>query len=95
VFALLSAAAVDVLAAIPNPGQGTPPPGSGGLLTILGWAAWCVFAVIVGGVLIQAGRMGLAHRRGEGVEVTGGLVVALVAAVIAGSASAIVGAVLV
>lgn len=91
----LLSAAVDVLAAIPNPGQGEAPPGSGGLLKILGWIAWGVFGVIVAGVLVQAGRMGLAHRRGEGVEVTGGLVSALFAAVVAGSASAIVGAVLV
>lgn len=92
---LLSSPAVDVLAAIPNPGQGSAPPGSAGLMVILGWAAWGVFAVIVGGVLIQAGRMGMAHRRGEGMEVTGGLVIALVAAVVAGSASALVGAVLI
>jgi len=90
----LVVAAYDVLA-VPDPGQGTAPPGSGGLLTILGWGAWCVFAVIVGGVLMVAGRMAMAHRRGEGVEVSGGLVLTLAAAVIAGSAAAIVGAVLV
>jgi hypothetical protein len=91
----LVVAAYDVLAAVPNPGQGTPPPGSGGLLTILGWIAWCVFAAIVAGVLMVAGRMAMAHRRGEGIEVSGGLVLTLAAAVIAGSASLIVGAVLV
>jgi hypothetical protein len=91
----LAILAVDVLAAVPNPGQGTAPPGSQGLLTILGWAAWCVFGVIVAGLLIVAGRMALAHRRGEGAEVSGGIVLVLAAAVIAGSASAIVGAVLV
>lgn len=86
---------VDVLAAVPNPGQGTPPPGSAGLLTLLGWVAWGVFACCVGGLLITAGRMALAHRRGEGVEVSGGVVTVLIATVIAGSASLIVGAVLV
>lgn len=91
----LLAATTDVLAAIPDPGQGIQPPDTAGLTTILGWAAWCVFAAIVAGVLIQAGRMGLAHRRGESVEVTGGLVLALIAAVVAGAASSLVGAVLV
>lgn len=90
---LLTAPALDVLAAVPDPGEGVAPPGSAGLLVILSWVAWGVFAVIVGGVLVQAGRMGMAHRRGEGMEVTGGLVVALIAAVIAGSAAAIVTAV--
>lgn len=87
--------APDVLAAIPDPGQGVAPPGSAGLLVILAWVAWAVFAVIVGGVLVQAGKMVMSNRRGEGIEVTGGLIVALVAAVIAGSAASIVTAVLV
>jgi hypothetical protein len=87
--------AADVLAVIPNPGQGSAPPGSGGVMKILGWCAWIVFGAIVAGVLMVAGRMALAHRRGEGVEVSGGLVMTLAAAIIAGSASALVGAVLV
>lgn len=91
----LSALAVAVLAAPPDPGQGVAPPGSAGLITLLGWVAWGVFACCVGGLLITAGRMALSHRRGEGVEVSGGVVSVLIATVIAGSASAIVGAVLV
>lgn len=94
-MSIVLASAVDVLAAVPNPGQGSPPPGSAGLLTILGWVAWGVFACCVGGLLMVAGRMALAHRRNEGIEVSGGVVTVLGATVIAGSAAAIVGAVLV
>ena len=44
------------------------PPGTEGLTTLLNWGMWLVtFAGIVG-VLIAAGSMMLAHRRGEGSE---------------------------
>jgi hypothetical protein len=89
------AAAVEVLAAIPNPGQGTPPPGSGGITTVLGWVAWVVFACCVGGLLMVAGKMALEHSRGGHMEMSGGVVKVIVAAIIAGSASGIIGAVLV
>ncbi len=56
-------AAADVGA--PSP---TRPPGTEGLDTLLSWGMWLVtFAGIVG-VLIAAGSMMLAHRRGEGGE---------------------------
>ncbi len=51
-------------------GQPSPvrPPGTEGLSTLLNWGMWLVtFAGIVG-VLIAAGSMMLAHRRGEGGE---------------------------
>lgn len=88
-------AALDVLAAIPDPGQGEAPPGSDGFLTVLGWAAWVVFGLCVAGLLVVAGKMAIEHNRQGHVEVTGGVVKVLAAAVIAGSASAIIGAVLV
>ena len=56
-----------VAADVPDP---TPirPPGTEGLTTLLNWGMWLVtFAGIVG-VLISAGSMMLAHRRGEGGE---------------------------
>jgi hypothetical protein len=46
----------------------TRPPGTDGLNTLLNWGMWLVsFAGIVG-VLVAAGSMMLAHRRGEGGE---------------------------
>ena len=82
-----------VAAAIPDPGQGLAPPGSGKFLTILQWFAWGVFAVCVGGVLYSAGRLALAHNQGGyGGQHQSGLIWTLVACVVAGSASLIVGA---
>ena len=64
-----------ILALTPTPAvadvtQPSPvrPPGTEGLTTLLNWGMWLVtFAGIVG-VLIAAGSMMLAHRRGEGSE---------------------------
>jgi hypothetical protein len=82
------------LAAVPNPGQGTPPPGSAKLLTILSWTAWGVFALCVAAVLISAAKLAHAHNQGYGGanQHTTSLVWALVASVVAGSSAAIVGA---
>lgn len=56
-------AAADVTA--PSP---TRPPGTEGLDTLLGWGMWLVTLAGIVGVLIAAGSMMLAHRRGEGGE---------------------------
>jgi hypothetical protein len=55
------------LVAAPQPGQ-VQPPGTGGLVTILGWLGWTVSAACVAGILLCAGVMALRHRRGESGE---------------------------
>jgi hypothetical protein len=77
-----------------NPGTGVAPPGSGHLTTILSYLAWCVTALCVAGVLLVAGKMAVSLRGGGhgGAEHVGALGWVLVAAVAAGSASAVVGA---
>ena len=76
-----------------NPTPVTPP-GVESLTTVVNWLAWGVSIACVAGVLLVAGRMALAHRRGEGMEVTGGLIAVLCAAILAGGASGFVAAVL-
>ena len=79
---------------LPNPGQGTAPPGtSGGIDTIVSWAAWGVFVICLLGILVSAGRLAISHQQGYGGSgQTSGLAWACVACVIAGAASGIVGA---
>jgi hypothetical protein len=81
-----------LVAAVPNPGHGSPPPGSGKLLTILQWVAWGTFALCVAGVLASGARLAIAHNQGYGggQQHAMGLVWALLGAVIAGSAASIV-----
>ncbi len=58
----------DVLAAdIPTP-TGVQPPGTQGLTMVLNWTFWGVTFLCVVGVLMVAGAMAVAHRRGEGGE---------------------------
>jgi len=52
---------------IPTP-TGEQPPGTGGLTTVLNWTFWGVTFLCVVGVLMVAGTMAVAHRRGEGGE---------------------------
>jgi hypothetical protein len=81
--------------AIINPGQGTAPPGSGQLTTLVSYVAWGVTALCVVGVLIAAGKMAVSHHRGSGGgEHAAALGWVLVAAVLAGSASALIAAVI-
>lgn len=81
-----------VITEIPDPGTGTAPPGSQGLLTILKWVAWVVFALAVAGVLITAGTMMIQNRRGEGGEHAGRLAWVLGGCILAASAGGLVGA---
>ncbi|MEV0005860.1 hypothetical protein AB0H28_26745 [Micromonospora sp. NPDC050980] len=78
---------------VPNPGSGEAPPGVIGnrVLTILKWIAYLAVAACVGGLLYTAGKMALAHRRGDDTNVSQlGWVFA--ACLLIGSASAVVSA---
>ena len=53
--------------AVPDPGAGTAPPGSEGILKILRWAAWLATGACVLGLLIAGAGMAMAasgHGRG-------------------------------
>jgi hypothetical protein len=84
-------ATADVLAVL-DPGQGVAPPGAEGIATIVQWVAWTVLAVCVVGVLLVAGRMAVAHRRGEGGQYAAELGLVLGGAVLVGSASGLIAA---
>lgn len=86
-----SSAIAEVLAVL-DPGQGAPPPGAEGIATIVEWVAWTVLAVCVVGVLLVAGRMALAHRRGDGGQYAAELGFVLGGAVLVGSASGLIAA---
>jgi hypothetical protein len=80
------------LATVVDPGQGIAPPGAEGIITIVQWVAWTVLAVCVLGVLLVGARMALAHRRGEGADHAVGLAYVLGGAVLVGSASGLIAA---
>ena len=83
---------IAVLTAVIDPGQGSQPPNTQGLTKMVGWAAWVVFSLCVVGVLITAGSMAVAVRRGDGGEHVSRIGMVLGAAVLASAASGLVGA---
>jgi hypothetical protein len=80
---------------IPNPSPAAPP-GSGGLLLILGWGAWIIFAVAVLAIFIVAGKMMYDSGRGRGGgEAAPALMWVLIGSIVAAVASGIIGAIVV
>lgn len=86
VGALVVGPAAPAFADVPAP-RPVRPPGTDGLTVMLGWGMWLVTFLGIVGVLISAGSMMVAHRRGEGGEqasrlgwVLGGCVVAAASA---------------
>lgn len=75
-----------------DPGHGVPPPGAAGITTIVEWVAWTVLTLCVVGVLMVSARMALAHRRGDAADHAAGLALVLGGAVLVGSASGLVAA---
>lgn len=80
-----------ILADVPSVGSGSQPPGTQGIVTAMGYAAWVVCAICVVGVLVCAGRMAVSHRQGMAGEHMSGIAYVLGACILVASASAIVG----
>ena len=55
---------------VPNSVQ---PPGTAGLMTVMGWVSWGVTFLCIIGIFLVAGKMAFSHRRGEGSEAVGQL----------------------
>ena len=81
-----------VLLDVVNPGTGSQPPGTQGIVTVMGYVAWVVCALCVTGVLLVAGRMALHHRQGIGGEHLSGLAWVLAACILVAAGSGVVGA---
>jgi hypothetical protein len=90
-FDQFNVAALQVLAAVPNPGRGEAPPGFDKFLTVLKWCAAVSLGMCVLGFLVTAATIAVQHRTGTGMGDHGSRVGAVMAAcILIGSASAIV-----
>lgn len=95
-IALLSAAqdsASTILAGnVPDPGNGTAPPGVGTKFEqVMGWAKWVCLGIAVLGIMAIGAMMTVGSRRGEGGEKVGALGWAVGGVVVISGAFAIVG----
>ena len=61
-----------ILAQISVP-DSVQPPGTAGLMTVMGWVSWGVTFLCIVGIFLVAGKMAFSHRRGEGSEAVGQL----------------------
>lgn len=89
-----SASQMAVLAAgnVPDPGNGSAPPGVGGAFEdIMGWAKWIALGICVLGLIFIGARMAVNSRRGEGGELLGALGMAMGGVCIIAGAVAVVG----
>jgi len=87
----LAEAAAPHLSAVPDPGDGTMPPGFAALQTVMGWAKWVALGVAVLGLILLGASMTISARRGEGGEIGGWLGRLLIGVIIIGAAFTIVG----
>lgn len=84
------AASSTLLAADINVPASVQPPGTAGLLTVLGWGAWIVTLVCIAGIFAVAAKMAFSHRRGEGSEAVGQLGWVMGACILGASATSLV-----
>jgi hypothetical protein len=83
-----------VLAApgIPDPDKGEAPPFAGPFMTVLKWGVYFALGAGVAGFIIIGGRMTIQHKRGEGGNHMGSLIIVGFGCIVIVSAAAIVSA---
>ena len=73
VLSALSTAKDNLILADISPPNSVQPPGTAGLMTVMGWVSWGVTFLCIIGIFFVAGKMAFSHRRGEGSEAVGQL----------------------
>lgn len=77
---------------IPDPGNGSAPPGVGDAFEdVMGWAKWVALGLVVLGLIATGALMAINSRRGEGGELLGRLGWAMLGACIIAGAVSVVG----
>ncbi|WP_201736576.1 hypothetical protein [Bifidobacterium xylocopae] len=84
------ASAAQILADVPNPAP-VQPPGTQGLITIVGWAKWAALAALVVMLIITGLYFSWKSRRGDGGEGVGAIGAVLIGAVIVSASGTLVG----
>ncbi|WP_198414954.1 MULTISPECIES: hypothetical protein [unclassified Cryobacterium] len=80
----------NVVAAIPEPGDGTPP-GAEKFQEVMGWVKWIALGVAIIGVMIIGAKLAIESRRGEGGAALGSLGTAMAGVIVISAAASLVG----
>lgn len=75
---------------VPDPGNGTAPPGSQKFTDVLGWLKWVALGVAVAGVIILGARLTIDNGRGEGGRHLGSLGYIMVGIILISAAVSVV-----
>lgn len=78
------------LADVPNP-PSQQPPGTEGLVTIMGWAKWVALAVLVVALIAAGVMFAVRARRGDGAEGIGHVGMVLAGVIVVSAAGTMVG----
>ena len=79
-----------ILADVPNP-PSQQPPGTEGIVTIMGWAKWVALAVLVVALIASGVMFALRARRGDGAEGIGHVGMVLAGVIVVSAAGTLVG----
>lgn len=80
----------NVITAIPEPGDGTPP-GAEKFQEVMGWVKWIALGVAIIGVMIIGAKLAIESRRGEGGAALGSLGTAMAGVIVISAAASLVG----
>ena len=80
-----------VVSAVPDPGNGTPPPGFEKFQQVMGWVKWLALGVAVIGIMIIGAKLAIESRRGEGGAHLGALGTAMAGVIVISGAASLVG----
>ena len=80
-----------VVSDVPNPGNGTPPPGFEKFQQVMGWIKWLALGIAVIGIMIIGAKLAIESRRGEGGAHLGALGTAMAGVIVIAGAFSLVG----
>jgi hypothetical protein len=76
---------------VPDPGNGTAPPGFEKFQAVMGWAKWVALGVVIIGLFVIGTKLAIESRRGEGGAHLGALGMAMGGVIVIAGATSLVG----
>lgn len=75
---------------VPDPGNGSAPPGFDKFIAVLGWVKWLALGIAIVGIIIIGAKLTIDNRRGEGGQHLGSLGFAMIGIIIISGAVSLV-----
>jgi len=82
---------VNTVSDVPDPGNGSAPPGFEKFTAVMGWVKWVALGVAVIGIIVIGAKLTIGANRGEGGQHLGALGTAMVGVIVIAGAASLVG----